>query len=284
MFPLNTDGIDISGRNATFKRFKITNFDDTIVPKPGNAVSGKLYADCTHDILVDGAEVVYGVGMSIGSVPPSVKHNCVKNITFRNVNFDRPLKAIYIKSNPGTEGSAIIQNITYENITMKEPIWWGIYIGPQQMKEPDGRGPGCMFYPLEKCETTPLVTIKDITLRNITSTGSILPAGIMRCNASNPCTNFVMEDVKMTSKFWDFLHKGFIQENVVGTATNVFPDPKFGTNDHVEVDLMAYSSSIFRMVTEFVQDPVKCFHDTTAALGFLYLAWLMEKGDFKFPL
>ena len=36
IFPLNTDGIDVWAKNATFRRVKITNFDDSIVPKPCN--------------------------------------------------------------------------------------------------------------------------------------------------------------------------------------------------------------------------------------------------------
>jgi len=36
MFPLNTDGIDVWAKNATFRRVKVTNFDDSIVPKPCN--------------------------------------------------------------------------------------------------------------------------------------------------------------------------------------------------------------------------------------------------------
>lgn len=36
IFPLNTDGIDVWSKNATFRRVKITNFDDSIVPKPCN--------------------------------------------------------------------------------------------------------------------------------------------------------------------------------------------------------------------------------------------------------
>jgi len=36
IFPLNTDAIDTWSRNVTFRRLKITNFDDAIVPKPCN--------------------------------------------------------------------------------------------------------------------------------------------------------------------------------------------------------------------------------------------------------
>jgi len=73
--------------------------------------------------------------MTIGSVPPNKDHNCVKNVTFRDINFDYPLKAIYIKSNPGhgpdVVESAEITNILYENIKINFPVWWNIYIGPQ---------------------------------------------------------------------------------------------------------------------------------------------------------
>ena len=224
IFPLNTDGIDANGRNITFRRVKITNFDDAIVAKPGNKAK---HIPCTQDVLVEDCEVIFGVGMSIGSIPPSEHHTCVRDWTVRNVNFKYPFKAIYIKTNPG-EGTGEIKNILYENITIDTPIWWGIYIGPQQMKEPDGRGPGCMIYPLNKdCPTQPLIDISNITLRNISSTGGLLPAGIIRCNASNPCTNFTFDNVDVRSQFWDSLGYGYITEYTEGVSTNSFPIPGF---------------------------------------------------------
>lgn len=72
--------------------------------------------------------------MTIGSVPPDVGCNCVRNITFRNVHVTKALKGIYVKTNPGDEGTGLIENIYYENFTMIRPLWWAIYIGPQQMK------------------------------------------------------------------------------------------------------------------------------------------------------
>lgn len=126
LFPLNTDGIDASGRNYTFRNLKITNFDDAVVPKPTH--QGKSYA-CTEDILVEHCEVTYGVGMSIGSVPPNLNTSCVKDITFRDISFKHPFKAIYVKTNPG-KGDGMIKNITYQDITIDTPIWWGVYIGP----------------------------------------------------------------------------------------------------------------------------------------------------------
>ena len=106
--------------------------------------------------------------MTIGSVPPNTAHNCVRNVTFRNIVQHLPLKGIYIKSNPGDDGDGIIEDILYENITMNGPVWFAIYIGPQQMRQPGGAGPGCMLYPILKdCQTQPRVTMRNFTLRNI---------------------------------------------------------------------------------------------------------------------
>jgi len=74
---------------------------------------------------------MFGVGMSIGSVPPSVYHHCVRRVSFDNINFEYPMKAIYIKTNPGTEGSGEIRDVSFENIKIHNSIWYAIYIGPQ---------------------------------------------------------------------------------------------------------------------------------------------------------
>lgn len=214
--PLNTDGIDPDGKNMTFRRIKITNFDDVIVPKPSTNIS--QFTDCTQDILIEDIEVVYGIGISMGSVPPDAMHNCIKDVTVRNVHFMTPFDAIRIKTNPGEVGTGLVQNITYENISIDFPLWWGIYVGPQY----------CPYYPYgEHCETQPLVTIKDITLRNVTSSGGLLPAGTLRCNEANPCLNFLFEDVQVHAPFWDLFKHGFITENVHGKSLRVHPDPHF---------------------------------------------------------
>jgi len=72
--------------------------------------------------------------MSIGSVPPSEGGHCIRNITFKNVVMKRPLKGIYVKTNPGDTGYGNVSDIYYKNFTMDRPVWWAIYIGPQQMK------------------------------------------------------------------------------------------------------------------------------------------------------
>jgi len=47
MMPLNTDGLDFNGHNATIRRVKITNWDDAIVAKPSR--KGNRF-DCTQDL------------------------------------------------------------------------------------------------------------------------------------------------------------------------------------------------------------------------------------------
>ena len=139
---------------------------------------------------------------------------------------------------------------------MDTPIWWGVYIGPQQMKEPNGDGPGCMIYPLQPCETQPRVTVRDIYLKNVTSVGSILPAGILRCNETNPCQNFVFEDVQLRSSLWDHLGIGFISEFVEGHTSNVFPDPKIreaGFFSRNSVEPLADTLDIISSMIDFQQ-------------------------------
>ena len=127
--PLNTDGVDIMGSNVTIKRLNVTNWDDAVAVKPANRGYQIAKNGCSRDIFVEDMNVKFGVGMTIGSVGPSSQHSCVNNVTFRNISFEYPMKAIYVKTNPG-HGSGEIMNILYENIKIHFPIWWNIYIGP----------------------------------------------------------------------------------------------------------------------------------------------------------
>lgn len=86
---------------------------------------------CSQDILVENLNVKFGVGASIGSVSPGLDHSCVRRVTFRDIKFEYPLKAIYIKTNPGSVGTGEIRDIKYDNITIHFPVWWNVYIGPQ---------------------------------------------------------------------------------------------------------------------------------------------------------
>jgi hypothetical protein len=133
----------------------------------------------------------------------------------------RPLKGIYVKTNPGDEGYGNITNIYYRNFTMDRPIWWAIYIGPQQMKEPDGDGPGCMLYPFDRkgtCETQPRVTLRNISLIDITIHKSLLYPITIRCNVTNPCTEINLINVQVDE--WEIGEKiqGYVCEFASGVG------------------------------------------------------------------
>ena len=97
-----------------------------------------------------------------------------------------------------------------------------------------------MFYPFGGCETQPLITVANITLRNVQQYHTILPPGIVRGNETHPTTGIVFDNVN-ASGWWKWLGLGYITESVYGTATNSDPYPKFkgglpGDLDSLEVD------------------------------------------------
>jgi hypothetical protein len=227
-FPLNTDGIDPAGRDILIQNVTITNFDDAVAVKPNNGRD--VYSNCSENVLVDGAFVRFGVGMTIGSVPPDTDCNCIRNVTFRNIVFETPIKAIYMKTNPGNSGTGIIDNILYENIYANSPLWWSIFIGPQQEVQPGSSGfnAGCsFFYPLPNttCPTQPRVPITNVVLRNITMENALLSPGVILCNSSVPCTGFVFDRVNITTVSNWPVTNGYLCRNTQISVTNSFPAP-----------------------------------------------------------
>ena len=101
-FPLNTDGIDFSGRDVHVHDVDVQNFDDSIVAKPTDARG--INARCTENVLVENV-VAKGVGLSIGSISPHADHSCIRNVTFRNISMPNTMKGIYLKTNPGSTGT-----------------------------------------------------------------------------------------------------------------------------------------------------------------------------------
>lgn len=165
--------------------------------------------------------------MSIGSVSPNPNHHCVRRIKFRNIEFNYPIKAIYVKTNPGEDGTGEISDILYENIKIYQPLWYAIYIGPQQQEQPDGTGPGCMIYPFKGCKTQPLVPLTNITLNNISSTGGILTPGVIRCNQTRPCS-VNLRNIHYERSWWTAFNGSFITEYVDGEVDNVNIPVRFG--------------------------------------------------------
>lgn len=199
MFPFNTDGVDVIGQDIYLHHLNISNYDDSVAIKPSRVTNSpleNLTMNCSQDILVEEIILFRGVGLSIGSVS-STKNNCVRNVLFRNIHANQPIKLIYIKTgglNGATEPRALIENISYSNISATNSILYPIYIGPQQQKEPDGSGEG--FWP----DTNPFVTIRNISIINIEVEQSYSYPGVIRCNISNPCTNIIFKNVSIKDK------------------------------------------------------------------------------------
>ena len=52
-FPLNTDGIDISGKNVYFRNLSIQNYDDAVAVKPIHYSQNIAFTNCSENILVE---------------------------------------------------------------------------------------------------------------------------------------------------------------------------------------------------------------------------------------
>jgi hypothetical protein len=125
---LNTDGVDPIGQDIWIHDCIIQNADDSIAVKPSKR--GRNYTrlpDCTNNVTMSNL-VLTGFGASVGSVGPTKNHNCVDNITFRNITMPGTAKGIYIKSNGAScvNQSSQITNILYDHVDIIEPFWWAM--------------------------------------------------------------------------------------------------------------------------------------------------------------
>lgn len=219
-FPINTGGIQVSGVNITSRQNYIEMFDDAYAVKAMTLAQG-----CSRDMIFEDTTIVQGVGASVGAIGPSHAVNCIRNITFRRINFKYPIKAIYVKYqpcyDPSTDGTGFIEDVTYEDIYADTPTTWGIYVGTQQQDE--GKvNTGCSFlYPLPgaKCPTYPCVSVNRLRLRNVHMENALLSPGMLRCNAANPCTGWEWENVTLTSRTNEPFGNNFLCEAI--------QDPKF---------------------------------------------------------
>jgi hypothetical protein len=230
VWALNTDGIDFTGQNISVSNCSVTNFDDSVCVKP---TRGGL---CTWGIAISDIRVTYGVGVSMGSVPPDAGPgcNCIDGVHAQNLRFDTPLKAVYIKPNPAKSDPGgdcgRVANVVYEDVVVRDALWWAVWVGTQQQHQPGGSADtGCSFlYPLlnSTCPTDPQVTVANITLRRFDIYGGLLSPGVLIMNASNPGTGFVWDGVVAhNASAWP-VPEGYLVQHVQGVATGgTFPVP-----------------------------------------------------------
>jgi hypothetical protein len=164
-------------------------------------------APCSEDLHFHDIHITNGVGASVGSVPPNRRVNCVRNVTFERITFSHPLKAIYVKPNPCrdplTDGTGIIDRVTYSDLYADTPLWWSIWVSTQQQHQPhDQNGTGCSFFfplPNTSCPTQPCVPVTNLIVRNFTAVNALLSPGVLRCDPQGPCRNWLFQGVNITS-------------------------------------------------------------------------------------
>ena len=227
VWALNTDGIDFSGQGITVSNCSVTNFDDSVCVKPTDSASGAA-AGCTSGIAISDIDITYGVGVSMGSVPPHRDGvNCIDGVHAQRLRFQSPLKAIYIKPNPAGNDPGgdfgRIANVLYEDVEVRDALWWAVYVGTQQQHQPGGGGgqTNCPFiFPQQNttCPTDPQVTVANITIRRMDMYGGLMSPGIIIMNASNPGTGFVFDAVVAHNASTWPLPGGYLTSNVHGIA------------------------------------------------------------------
>lgn len=224
-FPLNTDGIDIGGRNVLVENCWIKNYDDSVCAK---SLKTTKFSSCCENMYVRNITIINGVGCSIGAISPSVKGHCVRNVTFDKIDFHEPFKAVYVKSNPGTEGTGLIEDITYKNLHVRGSLWYPIWVGPEQQRQPGHAGCGCDFsFPMNntRCITNPLVSINNIrVIDSVFESGITLP-GVILCDPKNPCHGISFSNVTNTG-LWVVQPNYYCANANVTVNTSTKPVPK----------------------------------------------------------
>jgi hypothetical protein len=185
MTAFNTDGFDVTGKNVWIHDCTVWNQDDTIAVKDGS-----------ENMLFERIQAS-GVGLTIGSIGSST----VRNITFRDCYMHHPAKGIYMKFRGGT---GLIEDVTYENITIDEPHDSAIWIGPAQQSDSNEL---CAAHPCSICWPTvptakcgyPYGAIyRNITLRDIKVLSPKKPHSFVMANSSSPMQGVTFANVVVT--------------------------------------------------------------------------------------
>lgn len=177
----NTDAVDVHGQPFYIHDSHLSVGDDNIAAHANDT----LVEDCTFGT---------GHGASIGSVDDGY----VRNVTFRGITFNGTVQAMRIKTDLG--GVGYVKDCTWENLVL-----YGVsQTFVVTMNYSSLAGPTDMF-------------ISNITLRNITAYNGGSP-GYFECLSSNPCTDFLLEDVVHHNTPGNFQCA-----HVYGTSTNVVP-------------------------------------------------------------
>ena len=178
------------------------NQDDCVCVKDLPSGGGQR-AKCSENWLVERVHAS-GLGLTVGSIGGSSvpgAPTCVRNITFRDSVMRNTVKGVYMKARWLQDGeAAVIEDVLYENITIDRPEQWAVWIGPAQQADSSHvcslAWPGAS--PAAKCPISPLVTWRNITLRDIAIIDPKESPGVIIGAQSNPMQSVVFDNVVVT--------------------------------------------------------------------------------------
>ncbi len=188
----NTDGLDPSGWNFLVTRCTFDVGDDCIAVKPSGRID-PAQPSCRNITITD-CVFHHGHGLSVGGQTPGG----LDGLTVRNCTFDGTEAGIRLKASRGAGG--LVQNLTYENLTMT-----GVKNAIDISSYYNGSSPGggkvdpAQDTAQPVTETTPIW--RHITIRHVTATGG-QSAGRIIGLPEMPVSDMTLTDVSI------FAHQG----------------------------------------------------------------------------
>ena len=181
----NTDGIDPSVcQRVLIDHCRIDTGDDCIAVKAGSAGAGVM-----SDLLITDCAFGHGHGCSIGSETFSG----LRNMTVRRCTFDGTEMGVRLKSDRRRGG--LVEHVTYTDLTMRNvgrPIVISSYY---QGSTTDLPAPGEHARAQKVTDTTP--HWRNITVRNLTATGSTVDAGMILGLPEMPAVDITLENIRI---------------------------------------------------------------------------------------
>ncbi|CAH1980341.1 unnamed protein product [Acanthoscelides obtectus] len=178
----NTDGINLLSVNRVHvMNVDVATGDDCLVL---DAWGYRKDRDPTHDVLIENSYMSIGhSGVGIGSITAGG----IRNVTIRNCVFDSVCRGVDIRSN--NERGGVVEDILYQNLTMRNCTWEGISINLIKDYNDKGRQP--------IGDQTPFVrNIRYENIRGDAEREAIYFYGLPEA----PIKNVVLENVDMRSK------------------------------------------------------------------------------------
>lgn len=162
--------------NITFRRWSVTNGDDSIAMKANST-----------NILIEDCDFYMGLGVAIGSISQyDDTFEYIENVTARNIRSYNMRYGAYVKTwtgnstgyppNGGGGGIGYAANITFSDFVLENNT--GIY-AVTQCTSYNGASGGC---------DSSKFNLRDIRLQNWTGTAVSDVVGSMQCSGFSPCT------------------------------------------------------------------------------------------------